>query len=116
VNETRIWFETLGILADQSPMCYWRMSNGAVFWWSLISRSQLLADRFAIEPFRFSEIESITVFREVRFGDERMGCDWIGLRADLDRVTGLQMIEFINLVLPPATPPNQAIQLVAFVE
>ena len=113
MNFTRVWTEALGILADHAPMSYWRMANGSEFWWTLTGREQLLADRFADEPFRFSEIESVTVFREVRIGEEVLACDWPALRAALDEVPGLQVTRLSDVILPPATPPNQAVRLVA---
>src|SRR5262249_52805632 len=113
VDATRVWSEALGILADHAPMSYWRMANGAGFWWTLTGREQLLADRFADEPFGFSQIESVTAFREVRYWGEVMSCDWPSLREALAGVEGLEVTELTDVELPPATPPNQAVRLVA---
>src|SRR6185503_11488041 len=71
-----VWYVTLSILADFSPMAYWEMSNGAVFWWRLRSQSQLLPDRFAEQPFSYAEIVSVCVVNEVRFRQEVLSCDW----------------------------------------
>ena len=113
MHAIRVWSETLGILADYSPMSCWHMTSGARFWWTLTGRSQLLADRFADEHCRFSEIESVTAFREIRFKDEVLACDWSALREALAGVRGLEVTELTDLEMPPATPPNQAVPLVA---
>lgn len=111
MNTSNVWYAALSVVADYSPMTYWEMSNGAVFWWTLSSRSQLMDDRFAEQPFDYSEIISITVFNEIRFRTEVLSCDWPSLIRCLWNVPGLQVEMLTDVNRPPATPPNQAIRL-----
>ena len=88
---SEVWHAALSIIADFSPMTYWRMSNGAAFWWTLTSRAQLLDDRFAEQPFSYAEIVSLCVVSEVRFRQEVLSCDWPALRRSLLSVPGLRV-------------------------
>lgn len=113
MNGARVWHATLSVIADYSPMTHWRMSNGAAFWWTLISRDQLLDDRFAEQPFCYAEIVSVCVFNEVRLGKEIVTCDWRGLRLRLLNIPGLRLEEMRDVTLAPASPPNEALFLTA---
>src|SRR5690348_6665287 len=90
---SKTWHAALSIIADFSPMTYWKMSNGAVFWWNLTNRDQLLEDRFSEQPFSYSEIVSVCVVSEVRFKQEVLSCDWPALRQSLLNVPGLSVEE-----------------------
>jgi hypothetical protein len=87
------------------------MTNGAEFWWTLTNRTQLLDDRFAEEPFLYTEIVSVCVVSEVRFRQEVLSCDWLALRQGLLSVPGLHVEEMGDVKIPPASPPNQALRL-----
>jgi hypothetical protein len=111
MHAANAWHAALCVLADYSPMTYWRMANGAEFWWSISDRSELLSDRFAGEPFHYSEIVSAIVFREVRLGDEVLACDWEAVYRELSAVGGLRVEAVSGLFIPPASPPNEALRL-----
>ena len=104
------WYEALGIVADHGPMAYWRMANGAAFWWTP-GRPQLGPDRFAEGPFGYEEIVSVLVFDAVRLGREVIACDWPSLRGQLLGVRGLRVEERRDVRCPPASPPNRALHL-----
>jgi hypothetical protein len=106
-----VWYAALSIVADFSPMAYWRMSNAAAFWWVLTSRTQLLDDRFSEQPFAYAEIVSVCVFSEVRFCQEVLSCDLPALRQGLLNIPGLRVDEMRDVNIPPAFPPNQALCL-----
>jgi hypothetical protein len=110
---SEVWHTALSIIADFSPMTYWRMSNGAEFWWTLTNRTQLLDDRFTERPFSYTEIVSVCVVSEVRFRKEMLSCDWPALRQSLLTVPGLHVEEVGDVKIPPASPPNQALRLTA---
>ena len=88
---SEVWHAALSVIADFAPCSYWRMSNGAVFWWTLTSRDQLLDDRFAAQPFSYAEIVSVCVVGEVRFRDEVLSCDWPALRGRLLNIHGFEL-------------------------
>lgn len=110
---SKVWRDALSIIADFSPMTYWRMSNGAALWWTLSSRAQLLDDRFTEQPFLYPEIVSVCVVSEVRFREEVLSCDWPALHQGLLSVSRLHVDEILNLEIPPASPPNRALRLTA---
>jgi hypothetical protein len=110
---SEVWYATLSIIADFSPVTYWRMSNGAAFWWTLTSRAQLGEDRFTDQPFSYTEIVSVCIVSEVRFRQEVLSCDWPALRQSLLSVPGLRAEEMCDMKIPPASPPNQALHLTA---
>ena len=113
MNVSEVWHAALSIIADFSPMTYWRMSNGAGFWWTLTSQDQLLPDHFAEQPFSYTEIVSVCLFSEVRFRDEVLSCAWPALCQSLLRIPGLRVEELRDVRLPPASPPNQVLHLTA---
>ena len=100
----RDWYDTLCVIADGALPAYWRMSNGAGFWWAP-EPADLLADRFARQPFVYQEIASITVFAVVQFGQETFACDLPSLRRRLGGVPGLVITEMVDVVCPPVRPP-----------
>lgn len=106
-----VWYAALRIIADFSPMTYWRMSNDAEFWWTLTSRAQLLGDRFAEEPFTYADIVLVWVISEVRFRQEVFSCDWPALHRGLLSVKGLLVEETRDFRIPPVSPPNHALRL-----
>jgi hypothetical protein len=106
-----IWYAALGILADLRPLAYWEMSNGASFWWILTDRSQLLADRFAEQPFTYSEIVSILVILEGTFGQSRVSCDWPSIKNGLLAIPGLGVVEVRDAQMAEVAVPNRALRL-----
>jgi hypothetical protein len=106
------WFSALRVLTEFEPYAFWRLANGAAFWW-LPTPTELLTDRFTHEPFCYSEIVSLAVFDRLEFGDLKAECDWSELRDRLRSVSGLEVKELENVRLPPANPPNRALQLTA---
>jgi hypothetical protein len=106
-----VWHAALSIIADFSPMTYWEMSNGARYWWTLTSRNQLADDRFTEQPFSYSEIVSVCVVNEVRYREEVLSCDWPALCQGLLKVPGLRVEEMCDVKIPPAAPPNKALQM-----
>ena len=111
-----VWFRALSIIADHSPMTYWRMSNGAEFWWTLTNREQLLPDRFVEEPFSYAEIVEICVFNEVKVRQEVFSTNWASLLEALAQVPGLRVKELKDVKMLPAAPPNKVLCLSADVE
>jgi hypothetical protein len=111
MNSSQIWHAALSIVADFSPMAYWRMSNGAEFWWILGNREQLLRDRFSEQPFDYSEIVSISVYCEVRLGKVSFSCDWPALLDALLVVHGLRVEELRDVKIPAASVPNHVLRL-----
>ena len=107
------WSAALGVIVDYQPMTYWRMTNGAEFWWTLSGRHELLADRFAEQPFRYAEIESLTVYREARAGREVWACDWLGLCEALACIRGIRLAPLAGVRPWPSSPPTDALVLVA---
>jgi hypothetical protein len=105
VSET--WCAALSVIADHSPMTFWRMSNGAVFWWILTSRAHLLDEQFAEQPFRYTEIVSGCVFSEVRMGKEVVSCDWPVLRESLLNIPGLRAEKMKDVRMPPFLPQTK---------
>src|SRR5947209_2866529 len=110
---SEVWRAALSIIADLSPQTYWRMSNGAEFWWTLTSRAQLLDDRFAEEAYYYAEIVSVSVFNDVRYGHKLLSCDWPTLRQRLLSIEGLQVEELCDVTIQNASPPNQVLRLTA---
>jgi hypothetical protein len=108
---SEVWHAALSIIADFSPMTYWRMPNGAASWWTLTSRAQLLDDRFTEEPFSFTEIVAVCVVTEGRFSQEVQSRDWPILRQRLLTVPGLWVEEISDVKIPLASLPNQALYL-----
>ena len=106
------WYNALCIIADHGPAAYWKMSNGAEFWWTP-DRAQLGPDRFMGQPFGYDEIDSVTVFESVRIGKDLVACDWSSLRDQLIGVSGLRIEELRDVRRPPAVPPNEALHLTA---
>lgn len=104
------WYKALSIIADHCPAAYWRMPNGAEFWW-MPGHSQLGPDRFTEQPFGYDEIESVTVFDLVRMGTEVLACGWRSLREQLLGIRSLRVEELQDVRCPPAAPPNQALRL-----
>lgn len=112
---SHVWHETLGILADLSPPMYWRLADGVAYWFTPLP-AYLRPDRVEVEPgslpIRYRDIRSVTVFDEVRQGQAVvMTCDWAELRRRLGAVAGLRMEELRDVHLPPAAPPNRALEL-----
>ncbi len=111
MTQSEVWHAALSIIADYSPMAYWWMSNGAVFGWILTNRAQLLQDRFSEQPFEYTEIDSVCVFKEIRLGQEIVSCDWPALRNRLMEIPGLRVEELRDVIIPPASVPNQVLRL-----
>ena len=109
---SEVWYAALCAIADHNPAVFWRMANGASFWW-MPDRSQLGLDRFSSAPFTYTEIVSITVFDTVPIQPGGWNCDWQSLRGQLLGVVGLKVEELRDVSCPPATPPNQAMRLTA---
>jgi hypothetical protein len=110
------WYPALAVIADHRPVAFWRMANGAVFWWTPSGRHELLADRFAEEPFLYAEIESVTVYREVRAGREVLGCDWPAVCEELAGVLGVRVRSLEGVRAFPSSPPTEALVLEADAE
>jgi hypothetical protein len=108
---SEIWYAALCLLADFSPPTYWRMSNGAEFWWTLRDRSQLLEASFVDEPFAFSEIVSIRVFDKIRANQEVLSCNWAVLKERLVNIPGLRVVTLNDICIPPASRPNMVLEL-----
>jgi hypothetical protein len=111
VNQSEIWHQALCILADFSAIAYWRMTDGAEFWWTLTDRSQLRNSRFADEPFSYSEIVCIQVFDEVRTQQEVLSCDLPKIKERLLCISGLRVTTLRDLCILPATSPNMVLEL-----
>ncbi len=107
------WYAALAVIVDYQPMAYWRMTNGAAFVWTPSGRHELLADRFDEQPFRYAEIESLTVYREARAGREVWGCDWLRLCEALACVRGIRLSPLVEVRPWPSSPPTDALVLVA---
>lgn len=103
----RTWRAALGVIADHEPYAYWRMANGAEFGW-IVGRSELLADRFAAQPFAYSEIVSVTVYSEARAAGGTIACDWASLTDALSAVPGLDVVPVSGVSPWPDTPPTDA--------
>jgi hypothetical protein len=87
------------------------MANGALFWMALTDRMQLGVDRFRDAPFHFSEIVSVTVYREAVAGREVFTCDWPKLKGTLARVEGI-CVTPLEAVRPwPSSPPTDALEI-----
>ena len=107
------WYAALAVIVDYRPMVVWRMTNGAAFGWTPSGRHELLANRFAEQPFRYAEIESLKVYREARAGHEVWSCDWPGLCDALACVRGIRLSRLIGVRPWPSSPPTDALVLVA---
>ena len=118
VTSSQVWYKTLVVLSELSPLSYWRLKDGAEFWLTPLA-SNLLPDRVEFEedspPIFYRDIRAITVFNEGRLGQAvAMKCDWAALRVRLSSVTGLGTTELRDVDLPPAAPRNEALELTLF--
>lgn len=104
------WYEALCVIAERRPAAYWRMANGAEFWW-IPDRSQLGADRFRTEPFTYSEISSVMVFDHVLMGPNGCSCDWDAVYRELATSATLHIEHLQDVTFQAVVPPNNAIQL-----
>ncbi len=107
------WYSALSVLADSSALVYWRMANGVSFWWKLTDRSQLQNDRVRDQPILFSEIASVTIYREARAGREIFHFDWPTMKELLERIAGLRVNLLAGVRPWPSCPPTDALELTA---
>src|SRR4051794_4329 len=105
-----VWHRALLVIARQRPMAYWRMKYGAAFWWSP-DEAELLPDRFATQPFGYSEIERVTIYRECRAGNDVFGCDWSAVKAGLASSPGVRVVLLEGVRPWPSSPPTEALEL-----
>ena len=106
------WYSALLVIARLRPMAYWRMTYGAEFWWSP-GEGELLADRFATQPFGYSDIERVTVYHECQFGKEVFGCDWAAVKCGLTSAEGIRIVPLEGVRPWPSSPPTEALELSA---
>jgi len=109
-SANEVWFTALSLLADEALPLYWRLSYGAVFWWTP-GRSELLPTGFATQPFAYEEVTSVTLFDAFRFGKEVITCDLPSMAVRLGAVAGLLVTELQDVSCPPIKPPSRALQL-----
>jgi hypothetical protein len=104
------WYLALRVIARHKVPIYWRMTYGPGFWWSP-GESELLPNGFATQPFGYSEVASVTVYREARAGQEMWCCDLVKLRAELVDARGIRIVAQVGVRPWPSCPPTEALEL-----
>ena len=107
------WYLSLCVLADHQILAHWRMTNGAAFWWTLTDRSQLHPNGFRDEPFLFSEIVTVTIYREARVGREAFSFEWAKMKELLESIPGMRVTRLAGVQPWPSSPPTDALELAA---
>lgn len=104
------WYPVLQEIARYQPVAYWRMSYGAVFFWCP-RPPDVLPDGFATQPFSYSQIESVTVYRYAQAGRDVFDCEWAALVAALQQAPGVNVVVLTNAKPWPTSPPTDALRL-----
>ncbi len=107
------WYLSLCVLADHQVLAHWRMTSGAAFWWTLTDRSQLQPNGFRDEPFLFSDIVTVTIYRDARVDREAFNFEWAKVNEVLQSIPGMRVTRLAGVRPWPSNPPTDALELAA---